>query len=281
MTVDKLLILLDDTTVKNKIKSIFSDAGGYKNLHVEECGEGEVDIRSDAFIREQQALEKDNAALNKEKDEMLERIKNLLDKVLGKDKELSSNTTKIEELDFKIDNLSQSFTDKETEVNKLLKEIERLKVRLDGADKKADWYRENFTDDIKVQAIYSDLSEVTKKSLSGVFKNTTLVGLIACGIQEKNIGNLWDYTKNELVNGTNPDINNLIQLFDILFSRFRLAFPVYESQSVVEGDDFDTQLHIKHNSSSCVSGAIEAVLLSGYWNVKTDKIVKQSIVRIR
>jgi len=131
-----------------------------------------------------------------------------------------------------------------------------------------------------VQEIYSHLSEETRGSLGGIFKNTTLSGLIACGIQEKNIGNLWDYAKNEVVNDTNPDVTHIIQLFNMLFSRFTLAFPMYKSQPVTIGDDFDTQLHIKHSSSNNASGVIGVVLLRGYLNTKTGKVIKQSIVRI-
>tara|TARA_B110000211_G_scaffold130937_1_gene150386 strand:- start:677 stop:1522 length:846 start_codon:yes stop_codon:yes gene_type:complete len=281
MTVDKLLKLLDDPVIINKITSLCSDLIKVNNAQAEVNSDMGLDVMDDAFLQEKHALEEKNMALNKEKDEMLKRIKDLLDQILGKDKELSNNAGKMQELGLQVKILKQSLEIKEVEVNKLTQEINCVKKRLDTTDKKANWYRDNFSDDIKIQAIYNDLTDVTKESLSGIFKTTTLSGLIACGIQEKNIGNLWDYTKNEVVNNTNPDTTSLIQLFDILFSRFRLAFPMYELQSVAEEDEFDTQLHLKHSSSTSASGVIDRIMLLGYLNVKTGKVVKQSIVKIR
>ncbi len=88
--------------------------------------------------------------------------------------------------------------------------------------------------------------------------------LIACGIQDKNISNLWDYVKSEVVNGTNPDKERIIRLFEL--------------QQVEVGDKFDTQAHIKHNSSENMSGSIQDVLFYGYINTKMDKVIKASIV---
>lgn len=281
MTVDKFLKLLDDPAIINKIQLLCSNSINVNNIQTEINNEPESDVRKDAFILEKKQLEVENVTLKKERDEMLGRIKDVLNQVLGKDKRLSNQTDKIKGLDSQVIILNESVREKEIQVNELLKEVDRIKSSLVSSEKKSSWYRENFSDDIKVQAIYSDLTDVTKESLSGIFKTTTLGGLMACGIQEKNIGNLWDYTKNEVVNNTNPDITSLVQLFDILFSRFRLAFPMYESQSVAEGYEFDTQLHLKHSSSASACGAIERVMLCGYFNVKTGKVIKQSIVKIR
>ena len=256
MNVDKLISLLDEPKVQEKIKSLFPNTNRIESLSVEEKEGGELGQRiSD--------LELENKNIKKEKDE-----------------ELSNSSSKIQSLTLQVEKSNQLTATKESEVESLTKGYKELKGLLDTANEKVNWYREHFSEDIKVQDIYSDLSEETKGSLSGIFKNTTLNGLIACGIQEKNIGNLWDYAKNEVVNNTNPDVTHIPLLFNKLFSRFTLAFPMYESQSVVVGDDFDTQLHIKHSSSHNASGVIDAVLLLGYVNTKTGKVIKQSIVRI-
>ena len=105
-------------------------------------------------------------------------------------------------------------------------------------------------------------------------------GFIACGIQERNISNLWEYLKNEVIEDKNKDIPNLILIFDFLFSRYLLAHPIYERQQVNLGCVFDSQHHIKHSSSKNVSGDIQEVILSGWINKKTNKLVKQSVVII-
>lgn len=280
MSVDEFLKLLDEPAVQAKIKSLFSDTGSIENLPEKSRAVSELHEKNIPLELGNQDLKKENEELKKGNDEMMERIKQLLAQMLGKDKELSGNNSRIQNVDLQISQLKRLVESQESEVKSSIKEIENLKGLLVTSDKKINWYREHFSEDIRVQEIYSNLSEATKGSLSGIFKNTTTNGLIACGIQEKNIGNLWEYAKNEVVNGINPDIITITKLFEILFARFTLAFPMYEIQSVSSGDDFDTQLHIKHNSSRHVSGVIESVLLCGYVNTKTDKVVKPSIVKI-
>jgi hypothetical protein len=273
MKTDELIRLLDEPTVQEKIKSWFSDERCDVDFLIEDENIVTLEQTNSQLMLENQNLKKEN-------DEMIKLIHSLKDTLFGKDEKLSDSDAKIKDLTFQLEKLNQTNATKESQVESITKKINDLEKSLDLANKKVNWYRKHFSDDIKVQDIFSDLSEESKRSLSGIFKNTTVNGLIACGIQEKNIGNLWDYAKNEVVNDTNPDINNIIQLFDILFSRFTLAFPMYKSQVVAVGDDFDNQSHIRHGSSQNVSGAIVSVLLIGYSNTKTNKVIKQSLVRI-
>ncbi len=223
------------------------------------------------------ALEQKNEVFENHNEDMIKWLKAL---ILGKYTEISDSSPEIVQLKNKLSELEAKIDDKKNELKLALKKEEDTKEKLNKSDKKLDWYREQFSEDVKIQDIYNDLSDISKGSLGGIFKSTTASGLVACGIQEKNIGNLWEYAKNEVVSDKNPDIKNIIDLFNILFSRFTLAFPMYEVQNVASGDEFDTQLHIKHNSSQNMSGTIELVLLRGYLNTKTDKVIKQSIVRI-
>ena len=142
---------------------------------------------------------------------------------------------------------------------------------------KVEFYRENFEDDIRIYKVYSELTEETKNSLKNIFKNTSMKGIIACGIKEKNIINLWDYAMREVVNNK-PDSAAIVSLFESLFAQFILAFPMYKLQNIQQGEEFDTQSHIRHNNSSRVTGSIDAILLQGYINTKTDKVIKQAVV---
>ncbi|NOQ65454.1 MAG: hypothetical protein GQ582_13165 [Methyloprofundus sp.] len=268
MKLETFLELLDEPQVQEKIKALLIDAPSAER----------VDIV--ALQQENQALNLENKTLKedvKDMTGMIERLKNLIS---GKDKEISTGHSETTELNQQLSALTEKMQDKEEALERLKAENKETRLQLNEADKKLNWYREQFSDDVNVQNIYSDLSAATQGSLSGIFKSTTVSGLIACGIQEKNIGNLWEYAKNEVVNASNPDTPRIIQLFELLFSRFIIAFPMYQVQRVTLGEDFDTQLHIKHNSSDNVSGAVTAVLLRGYLNTKTEKIIKQSIVKI-
>ncbi|MCK5855235.1 MAG: hypothetical protein KAG56_08430, partial [Sulfurovaceae bacterium] len=128
---------------------------------------------------------------------------------------------------------------------------------------------------------FKELDVQTKNALSNIFKDNSIHGFIACGVQEKNIKNLWEYIRNEVIEGKNDDISGLTSIFEFLFSRYVLAHPIYELQEIDVGNHvFDPQQHIKHSSSKNVSGNIQDVLLRGWINNNTKKLVKQSVVRI-
>lgn len=156
---------------------------------------------------------------------------------------------------------------------------EQKKVNQDLQERLAG-YQERFEDDFRIQAAYLDFSESTKNSLSGIFKDTSIQGLIACGIQEGNISNLWDYVKNEVIHGHNPDENHLVMFFEMLFKRFALAYPMYQLELSLVGKEFNNQEHIKHQNSLASSGTIKKVPLPGYRNIRTGKPIKQSVVML-
>ena len=147
-------------------------------------------------------------------------------------------------------------------------------------EKRLAGYRESFEDDLRIHSAYLDFSAETKSSLAGIFKDTSTKGLIACGIQEANIGNLWDYAKNEVIHGGNPDEQKLVTFFELLFNRFALAYPAYRLETELVGTEFDHQVHIKHQSSATSSGTIKKVCLPGYTNTRNNKPVKQSVVML-
>ena len=147
-------------------------------------------------------------------------------------------------------------------------------------EKRLAGYRESFEDDLRIHNAYLDFSAETKSSLAGIFKDTSTKGLIACGIQEANIGNLWDYAKNEVIHGGNPDEQKLLTFFELLFKRFALAYPAYRLETELVGSEFDHQAHIKHQSSAASSGTIKRVCLPGYTNTRNNKPVKQSVVML-
>ena len=280
MDVNVILELLDDLRVQEKIKLIVDNKIDNDSFVSNLTVASEQKIDNGDLLRDNQTLKIKN-------EEMQGLIDELKGRILVQKNEILDNISKVCVFESKVDSLQCLVKEKELEVARLNDEIRTVKDLLDTSDnnqkrteEKLEWYRKNFSDDIKIREVYNELSEQTKSSLSGVFKDTSPKGLISCGIQEKNIGNLWDYAKNEVVNGINPDIDGILKLFELLFSRFIIAYPAYKIQSVQSGDEFDTQQHIKHNSSTNMSGIIDAVLLHGYLNAKTNKVIKPSIVRV-
>ena len=140
---------------------------------------------------------------------------------------------------------------------------------------------ENLKKDVKAYEDFKNLSVSTKKSLENILKEDSLASFIASGVQSRNIENLWDYINNELREGQNPEIKKLTEIFYFLFVNFAKANgDIYELQSVSLGDEFDPQLHLRHNSSQSISGKISEVALKGMVNTKTKEIKRKSVVKI-
>jgi len=159
-------------------------------------------------------------------------------------------------------------------------QLKSLNQSTNELQKQLDFYKQNFEDELKIYEKFTNLSSETKNSLSGIFKDDTLSGFISCGVQEKNIQNFWEYIKAEILEDKNSDIDKLVEIFYFFFSRYKIAYPMYELLYTKQNESFDTQFHIKHNSSSSSSGAISKVYLQGYKNTKTDKTIKQSVIKI-
>jgi len=168
------------------------------------------------------------------------------------------------------ENQNQELEDKITIKNAQNKEIQN----------KLSFYKQNFEEELKIYEKFMSLQSSTKDSLSNIFKGNSLSDFISCGVQEKNIHNLWEYTKNEILENKNQEISKLIEIFYFLFERCQVSFDIYQLLDTNIDENFNTQEHLKHNESTSSSGNISKVYLQGYKNIKTDKIIKQSVVKI-
>ena len=252
----ELLDLLENNEdVKRAIKKVVASGIDYENTNKVHELKKELE-ESQQIVRK---LEKEL----EESQQMIEKLKEILGIKNNDNKKLES---KVEELKISLQKTKDENIALTEQINKNSAQIEH--------------YESLFKDEIAAYQWFDTLSSHTKKALSGIFKDDSIKGFIACGIQERNINNLWEYIKNEVIEDKNKDISNLKLIFEFLFSRYVLAYPMYELQQVDIGDVFDPQQHIKHSSSKNVSGDIQDILLSGWINKKTDKLVKQSVVII-
>lgn len=193
------------------------------------------------------------------------RLKNFILKIFGI-KDNSSLTIQNKELENQISTLKSKQKQLELENKQLQKDKELLK----NAQKEFVYYEK-----------FLNLSSQTKDSLKNVLKSESITTFISFGVQAKNIENLWDYINNELKEGKNIDIKNLIEIFYFLFKNYTNANSnIYELQDVNIGDEFDDQRFLMHNSSTNTSGNIKEVILRGIVNSKTKEIKRKSIVRI-
>ena len=218
-----------------------------------------TDTLSKELSRQKESLNQDIVQLRKVKEELTssnEKLKSKKDELISTNTELKDDVKEL-----KSDN----------------KDIQSSNTKL---NKTIDFYKDNFEDELKAYELFTSLSSDTKDSISGIFKDATLEGFLSCGVQDKNISSFWEYIKTELQEDKNSDITSLIQIYDFLFQKYRRAFPMYEVQKVVNGDEFEALSHINHSSSNTVSGTVTKVLLKGYVNTKTSKVMKQSVVKV-
>ena len=270
---------------------------------------GEQAMASEQLPANEQPLPVDNLLILLEQEEIQMRLFQILsDRLLGKGgqvagecKNCQKQQSAIDSLTAKINHLESRLAQEGSIAAKLKQEVamahegvHQAEQRVQQAnaqlteqqnvnqelEKRLAGYRESFDEDLRIHSAYLDFSAETKSSLAGIFKDTSTKGLIACGIQEANIGNLWDYAKNEVIHGGNPDEQKLLTFFELLFKRFALAYPAYRLETALVGTEFDHQAHIKHQSSAASSGTIKRVCLPGYTNTRNNKPVKQSVVML-
>lgn len=179
---------------------------------------------------------------------------------------------------------TQKLKQKNNDISKTNEELEDKIItkneQNEDIQNQLNFYKQSFEEEIIIYEKFISLRNETKDSLSGIFKGDDISGFISCGVQEKNIQNLWEYIKAEILEDKNSDIETLIEIFYFFFTRYKMAYPMYELLNTKQNDNFDTQLHIKHNTSNSSSGVISKVYLQGYKNIKTEKTIKQSVVKI-
>lgn len=134
---------------------------------------------------------------------------------------------------------------------------------------------------IKAYQVYQDLSQDCRDVLQGVFKIPTPEGILACGVQNRAIESLWQYTKRNYDKLSDGDIQNLDFLLDYFIGLLNLTYEekTFARQEVRVGEEFDAELHSR-DIEGRAAGPVSQVLLRGYVNLRTGKPVFKSFVKI-
>jgi len=172
--------------------------------------------------------------------------------------EIKNLNSKMIELE-KEKNIFQAELSKIKEYNKNLQnENNEFKEKLKKLDKKA-----------KIQELYNQLSEESKKGIVLDEKNTYISGIL-------NIKKIWEYAEYLNREHKDNDFRIVRKIFYTLFDEFE---GIYTYQDVKVGDEYDMDKFIRDNRSEGMSGKIEEVVLKGF--LRDDKIIKKSIVRVK
>lgn len=174
------------------------------------------------------------------------------------------------------------------ETKDLQTQIHDLENRLIQTEKNRDEYKSKyfqFKGIFKRQThtfyLYQSLSDDSKEALKGIFKGTSFEEFLACGVQPGNIDALWEFSRNEALNGNEQDLPILVQIITYFVHLYNGTndSPFIEFMTVSEGDAFDFDFHIRTQDSK-PAGKISKILLPGLTNAFTGEVIKKTVVEI-
>lgn len=174
------------------------------------------------------------------------------------------------------------------ETKDLQAQIHHLEQRLIQTEKSRDEYKNKyfqfkgiFQRQTHTFYLYQSLSEPSKEALKGIFKGTSFEEFLACGVQPGNIDALWEFSRNEALNGNTSDLPVLEQMIAYFVHLYNCTNDsvVIDFLKVNPGDAFDFDLHIRTQNSK-PAGPISRIVLSGLINAFTGEVIKKAVVEI-
>lgn len=193
---------------------------------------------------------------------------------LGEHKEL------LKEKENEIAKLQHELASKKAEISECQIMIHHLNEKMESYYNELQKRRADYREAEELYEAVQQLSETTKSSLKGIFKGGSVQEFIVCGVQYENISSLWDFIKNEIMEGREQERETLLALFLYFFQEYSKTYdtPLYKIQEVKMNEVFREDLYIRALNSK-ISGNIMEVLLPGYISIN-GKTIKKSVVRI-
>ena len=253
---------------------------------IKECREGGIVlVRRDEFIDQLLIVLDDDRVVKKLFDVMDRKGHNIIldhvkptheyDVMIEKERNQNKNLLK------EIESLKQLLQKVEMKHSLLQKEHSELESRHHVLNKEYLDLKSSWKDVRESYDTYLSLSSEVRESLKGIFRGGTIEEFFSCGVQYENIESLWDFIKIGVLEEKETDSKSLIFIFIFFFKAFNKIFasPLYVMEETNQGQLFDYDLHIRTGSSK-VMGQISYVLLPGYRNAKTNKLIKKSVVKV-
>ncbi|GAB6259353.1 MULTISPECIES: hypothetical protein [Peribacillus] len=176
--------------------------------------------------------------------------------------------------------LQQEIESKKEEISEYQIKITHLNEKMEAYFTELQKRRADYREAEELYEAVHQLSETTKNSLKGIFKGGSVQEFIVCGVQYENISSLWDFIKNEIMEGREQEREILLALFLYFFQEYGKTYdtPLYKIQQVKMNEVFREDLYIRALNSK-ISGNITDILLPGYISIN-GKTIKKSVVRI-
>lgn len=186
----------------------------------------------------------------------------------------------LKEKEKEIARLQQEIESKKEEITEYQIKVYNLNQKMDAYFNELQKRRADYQEAEELYGAVQQLSKTTRNSLKGIFKGKTVQEFIICGVQYENISSLWDFIKNEIMEGREQERETLLALFHYFFHEYSKTYdtPLYKIQEVNINEVFREDLYIRTLNSK-ISGNVTEILLPGYTSIN-GKIIKKSIVRL-
>lgn len=215
------------------------------------------------------------------------RLENEVD---NKSSEISDLLRQTSDMRDKIDNQREeiqrredSLTKAKNKISELLSALEEKKSQLEQQKNKLEHFAENYSEIECAYNAYKNLSDKTKFGLEGIFGATpSPTSFLAGALQDGHLESLFDYIATAINNGAdNSEVEVLREIFDFAFDAVNggRQEKIFARLEISEGDDFDGST-MRKTSDSSQSGTVKTILLVGFKYIRTDKVVKPSLVFI-
>lgn len=209
---------------------------------------------------------------------VIKKIKEILE--AGSFSQMGVPKEQLREKEKEIAKLQQEIESKKEEISECQIMIHQLNEKMESYFNELQKRRADYREAEELYEAVQQLSETTKNSLKGIFKGGSVQEFIVCGVQYENISSLWDFIKNEIMEGREQERGILRALFQYFFQEYSKTYdtPLYKLQEVKMNEVFREDLYIRALNSK-ISGNITDILLPGYMSIN-GKTIKRSVVRI-
>lgn len=227
-------------------------------------------------------LHKELDTLNNEKAQEILRLQNEkkrveynLEELKQKNKSLKQDMNTLERKYYEIEaSISQKLDIKDREIQEKNSVISYQELKINTLESQFSPIKESYN-------LFLNLNDEIKNDIISILRGDKIENFVYAGVQYKNIESIWDYAKNRAINGQFEDLDKLQKIIMNFLDAYNITYtsPLYEVQSVENGDDFDEERFIRGHESK-ITGDISNVDLKGYINLRNGKIIKKSVVRI-
>ena len=282
---ERLLKILEDKDVKEKLKHIFDDLPEFFGVRlIRQKGNSHNDKGTKSIME-----------LYNDTGEMKYEEANEINSFKGRKSPgslLYENGPDIEYENLKTE-LKQVKEDRQSESEKYERAYKKWQSKRDEYERACKKWQSEVEKQKKIVSYFQctcdiykrvqDLSPGIKKRVCAYFlPKETPISFLVCAGQENNLFSLWDIIKEEMYTCSEQDKVILQELLDYSIQRVNDSFKVsrYALLSNKVGERFDDYFHSRSRDSSPYSGCIEKVILPGIERVDNEEVKRKSVVKV-